>query len=167
MLTGHGIEETSKGVCFCKYSTVGLQVVFRDTRVIHPQPQRLVTDELDRPDSLINGSILLFAPTQLVFIDQHGRLLAFLLFLHVLFHCGQNLSIERTIVLFSCLSHLFQQMSRKPDGERLLIIFHSCIVALSCSYVKWLGSLCPSPKKGRPIHPPLERRGLSGLFTVN
>jgi hypothetical protein len=45
-------------------------------------------------------------------------------------------------------------MSGKPDGERLLIILHSCIVALSCNYVKWLGPLCPSPKKGRPIHPP-------------
>lgn len=79
-LTGHGIEETSKGVCFGKYSTVGLQVVFRDTRVIHPQPQRLVTDELDRPDSLINSSIVFLAAIQLVLIDQHMLLIPRLFF---------------------------------------------------------------------------------------
>src|SRR4029434_10705815 len=58
----------------------------------------------------------------------------------------QNFSIQRSIVLFSYLSHLFQQMNRKPDSKRLLIVFHSYILSLYCNYVNGHGyhpHLCP------------------------
>jgi hypothetical protein len=161
-LTGHGIEKTSKGVFIGQDSTVGLQVVFRDGRRIHPQPQRLVTDELDRPDSLIDGSILLFASTQLVLIDQHVCLTAFLLlFLDMLFNGSQDLPIQGSIVLFSYLSYLFQQMSREPDIERLDIIFHMASIALywllvkrgKRDYVARLRGPVPLSQRGRAIHP--------------
>jgi len=75
--------------------------------------------------------------TRMQSVDIHGLhdcLLAFLLFLDMLFHGSENLSIERPIVLFCNLSHLFQQMSRKPDGESLDIIFHETIITPNCNY---------------------------------
>ncbi len=77
-------------------------------------------------------------------VDIHGIhscLLAFLLFLDMLFHGSENLSIERPIVLFCNLSHLFQQMSRKPDGESLDIFFHETIITPNCNYRQGLEAL--------------------------
>jgi hypothetical protein len=76
----------------------------------------------------------------------HRCLLAFLLSLDVLLDGSQNLSIERSIILFCYLSYLFQQILRKPDGERLDLIFHATILPLFWLHVKWLGPLFPSPK---------------------
>src|SRR5271157_3511744 len=62
-LTSLGVELSSKGIFFSEYSTVGLQVVFGDFLAVHPQPQAFVTDKLGSANSLIDGGILLLAPT--------------------------------------------------------------------------------------------------------
>src|SRR5437763_7084848 len=58
------------------------------------------------------------------------RSFAFLLLLDMLFYRGQDLSIERAIVLFCYLSYLFQQMSRKPNSKRFYVVFHVVILTL-------------------------------------
>jgi hypothetical protein len=161
-LTSLSTELPGKGIFLSKNFTVGLQVVFGDILTVHPQSQRFVADELDNADGLVNGGILLFVSIHLILIDQHALLLAFLLLLNMIFHRCQDLSIERLIVQFGCLSHLLQQTSRKPNGECLLIIFHSSIVVANCNYIKRVGSLCFAPafvaplpfsRRGRAIHP--------------
>ena len=155
-LTSLGIESRSKREFFGKYCTVGLQVVFRDMITIHPQAQALVTDELSNAYRLFNGSKLFLAPIQLVLVDQHVRLLAFLLFLDMLLYGSQDLSIERAIVLFGYLSYLFQQMLREPDGERFDIVFHVTILSLTWLHVK-RGILCSRTLPTQP-HLPLSKR---------
>ncbi len=46
-LTGLRVELSRKGGLFGKDCTIGLQVVFGGTTLVHPQAQRLVADELD------------------------------------------------------------------------------------------------------------------------
>jgi hypothetical protein len=46
-------------VLFCKDSTVGLQVVLRDARLIHPQTQAFVANELGGTNGLFDGSKLI------------------------------------------------------------------------------------------------------------
>lgn len=93
-------------------------------------------------------------------VDMHGMhscLLALLLFLDMLFHGSQNLSIEGPIMLFRYLFHLFQQMSRKPNGERLCLVFHAVIVASNCNYVK---------RRVPLSSPPLQRDGTPRAFLL-
>ena len=72
------------------------------------------------------------------------HLLAFLLSLEMFLNSRQNLAIERTIVLFGCLTYLFQQTSRKPDRERFDFFFHATIISLSRLHVKRSGAFIPS-----------------------
>jgi hypothetical protein len=105
-LTSHGIEATSMGVFLGQYFTVGLQVVFRGSWIVHPQTQAFIANELGSPNSLLDGGILLFAATQFVLVDQHAGLLAFLLLLDMLFYRCQDLPIQGSIILFGYLSYL-------------------------------------------------------------
>ena len=97
---------------------------------------------LSKDDSLLIGRVepVLVRPPDLL---AHG-LSALSLFLDMLFHGRQYLSIERPIVLLSGLLHPFQQMYRKPDGKSFHVVFHATIVASSCNYIKRIG---PSPKQ--------------------
>ena len=79
-LTGHGIESRGEGVFLGKHFAVSIQVVLVGPWIVHPQVQAFVTDELDGPNGLIDGSILLLAPIQLVFVDQHCHFLIYVLF---------------------------------------------------------------------------------------
>lgn len=162
-LTGHGIEAGGERIFLGKYSTVGLQVVLRDAIPIHPQAQALVTDELGSMDSLFDGGKLLLAPIQLVLVDQHALLLAFLLSFDMLLYGSQDLSIERAVVLFSHLSYLFQQMLREPDSERLNLIFHATILSLTWLHVNRLRYPCAqAPKKVGPFIPRMNDGGFLG-----
>jgi hypothetical protein len=58
---------------------VALQIILVDAPFIHPQTQALVPDELDDPDSVINGLILLCAPIELVLLNKHPLALLSLL----------------------------------------------------------------------------------------
>jgi|GEM_PF-812811 len=164
-LTSLGVESAGKGVCFCQHSTVGLQVVFGDTLAIHPQAYAFVADELHHAYRFFNGSTLFLIAIDFILVDQHVYLLVFLLLFDMLFKSCQYLTIEGTIILLCGFLHQFQQMSRNSNGERFHIIFHTTILSPIWLYVKRVGPLCPSPKKGRPtvpplgVHPPLERRG--------
>ena len=107
---------------------------------------------LSKDDSLLIGRVepVLVRPPDLL---AHG-LFALSLFLEMLFHGRQDLSIERPIVLLSNLFHLFQQRDRKPDGKSFHVVFHATIVASSCNYIKRLGPLGPSPKQGTRLISP-------------
>ena len=83
----------------------------------------------------------------------HSCLLAFLLSFDMFLDGSQDLSVERPIVLSCHLSYLFQQISRKPDGEGFDLVFHTTILSLSWLHFKGLGPLCPSLRKGRRFHP--------------
>jgi hypothetical protein len=88
-------------------------------------------DEADTPEGLCKNALLFVGRRELIFVGSlrlaHG-LFDLALFLDMLLESSQNLSIERPIVLFSCLPHLFQKMSGKSDSKRLLTIFQSCIL---------------------------------------
>src|SRR5258708_37552965 len=71
-LTSHRVEATSKGGVLSKHFAVGLQVVFGCTRIVHPQPQAFVADELDSANGFVDSGELFLAPVQLVLVDQHA-----------------------------------------------------------------------------------------------
>jgi hypothetical protein len=106
---------------------------------------------LSKDDSLLIGRVepVLVRPPDLL---AHG-LFALSLFLEMLFHGCQDLSIERPIVLFSSLFHLFQQMDRKPDGKSFHVVFHATIVASICNCIKRPGPCAPAPNKERAFYP--------------
>lgn len=162
-LTSLGIESRGKRALLGKHSTIGLQVVFGGATLVHPQAQRLIADELNKTDGFINSRVLLLGTTQLVLVDQHVRLLAFLLFLDMLFYCCQDLSIQGSIVLLGYLSYLFQQMRREPDGERFYIVFHVASMTLNQLYVNRHSTPVPKPpRKERPFIPRLKDGGFLG-----
>ena len=106
---------------------------------------------LSKDDSLLIGRVepVLVCPPDLV---AHG-LFALSLFLDMLFHGRQDLSIERAIVLLSSLFHLLQQMYRKPDGKSFHVVFHATILVSIRNYVKRLGPFAPAPNKERAFYP--------------
>lgn len=106
---------------------------------------------LSKDDSLLISRVepVLVRPPDLL---AHG-LFALSLFLDMLFHGCQDLSIERPIVLLSSRFHLFQQMYRKPDGKSFHVVFHATIVASSCNYVKRQGPCAQAPNKERALYP--------------
>jgi hypothetical protein len=113
-------------------------------------------------NGLFDGGKLRLCAIQLVLVDQHTRLLAFLLFLDMLFYRCQNFPIQGSVVLFGNLSYLFQQMGGESDAKRLCVIFHKSIMALNWTYVKRVGPRATSPQT-RDAHsfPPIIRMGLS------
>src|SRR2546426_486496 len=72
-LTSLGIERRGKRVFFGEYCTIHLKVILGGV-FIHPFAQALVSDELNDAKRFINGSILLFVASYLVFIDEHVSL---------------------------------------------------------------------------------------------
>jgi hypothetical protein len=73
-------------------------------------------------------------------------LLAFLVFLDMLFHCGQDLPIQRAIIAFCNLFQLLQDMSGKPQGECFSIAFHSTIIQSIWLNVNRLRYTLPQPQ---------------------
>lgn len=121
-------------------------------------------------DRLLNRLILLLATTQLVLVDQHMCLFAFLLmFLDMLFKSCQDLSIERAVILPRYFLHLFQDVNREADRKRSSFFIHTSIVHLNRTYVKGgkifvlSHAVCTAPssplQKGRTIHPPRYQDG--------
>lgn len=78
-LTGLRVETGGKGILVCEDRTVALQIIPVDAPGIHPQAQALVPDELDDPDSVINGLIVLGTPIELVLLNKHPLALPLLL----------------------------------------------------------------------------------------
>ncbi len=106
---------------------------------------------LSKDDSLLIGRVepILVRPPDLL---AHG-LLALSLFLDMLFHGRQDLSIERPIVLLSSLFQLFQQLYRKPDGKSFYVVFHATVIASNYNYVKRLVPCAEAPNKERAFYP--------------
>ena len=71
-LTRLRIEQRDKRVLASQLSTIALQVVLRDTSLIHPFAQTLIADKLGDADCLINGGVLLLITRQAVLVDQQG-----------------------------------------------------------------------------------------------
>src|SRR5437763_15351213 len=90
------------------------------------------------------------------------RSFAFLLLLDMLFYRGQDLSIERAIVLFCYLSYLFQQMSRKPNSKRFYVVFHVVILTLIWLHIKGLDPCAQAPNKERAFYPRGSSQGFYG-----
>jgi len=86
------------------------------------------------------------------------------LFLDVLSNGSQNLAIERAIMLFGDCSYLLQQGSREPNGQRLYLIFHVAILALTWLHVKGIAPV-PKPRKRNAASIPVaEARGFTRRF---
>ncbi len=73
----------------------------------------------------------------------------------MLFYRGQDFSIERAIIAFCNLFHLFQELNGKPDRERFCYFFFllTAILQLIWLYAKRLEPQCPALKQGTAIHP--------------
>ncbi len=54
-----------------KLRAIALHIILGDALLIHPQAQALIADELDHPNSFINGGILPLGASHLVFVDEH------------------------------------------------------------------------------------------------
>lgn len=67
------VEPPGKGVLAGQLGAEALEVVLAGSTHLHPEVQRLVANELDDANSLLNSGILLLRPVQLVFIAQHSR----------------------------------------------------------------------------------------------
>jgi hypothetical protein len=96
--------------------------------------QSPIVDKADTSEHLSKDDTLLISGIEPILIGPlriAHCLFAFVLFLDMRFYYRQDLSIEGAIVLLGYLSYLFQQMSRKPDGESLYIIFHVAIITLN------------------------------------
>jgi len=92
-----------------------------------------IIDEAAAPERLRKETLLFIGRIEPILVRPLGLthcLFAFLLLLDMLFYRGQDLSIERAIVLFCYLSYLFQQMSRKPNGKRFYVVFHAVVLTL-------------------------------------
>lgn len=101
--------------------------------------QTPVVDKADTAERLSKKDALLTSRIEPILVCPLAhRLCALSLFLDVLLHRCENFSIERAIMLFSSLFHLFQQMSRKPNGESFHVVFHVTIVTPTCNYIKCL-----------------------------
>jgi hypothetical protein len=91
-----------------------------------------IVDKADTPKRLSKAASLLIGRVEPVLVRPPDllahSLFALSLFLEMLFHGRQDLSIERAIVLLSSLFHLFQQMYRKPNGKSFHVDFHATIV---------------------------------------
>ena len=70
-LTGLGVEQRGKRVLFGENGAIALQIVSRDTTLIHPFSQAFVPNELSDLYRLVNGGILLMGTSYLVLVDQH------------------------------------------------------------------------------------------------
>jgi hypothetical protein len=84
-------------------------------------------------------------------VDTYGLhccLSALLLLLDMRFQGSEHFSIERSIVLFGNLSHLFQQVRRKTNGESLDSFFHETIMTSNCNYCQGRVAFIPPPKRG-------------------
>jgi hypothetical protein len=94
----------------------------------------------------------------------HG-LVALSLFLDILFNGGQNLAIERTIMLFGYRSYLLQQLSRKPDGKRFDIVFHVAILTSNRLHVNGERTPVPKPQTRNGAYIPVAKaRGFTRRF---
>src|SRR6266576_6788458 len=71
-LSGLGVETTGKGVLFCQNSAIGLQVVLRDVRPIHPQTYAFVADELHNAYRFFDGLELFLGAIKFVLVDQNA-----------------------------------------------------------------------------------------------
>src|SRR5712691_3460200 len=116
-----------------------------------------IVDKADTPKRLSKADPLLIGREEPVLVRPPVFVppahFALCLFLEMLFHGRQDLSIERAIVLLSSLFHLLQQMYRKPDGKSFHVVFHATIVASNCNYVKRLDPCAPAPNKERAFYP--------------
>src|SRR5437588_472841 len=71
-LSGLGVEATGKGIVFCQDSAIGLQVVLRDVRPIHPQTKAFVADELGSTNGFFDGLELFLGAIKLILVDQRA-----------------------------------------------------------------------------------------------
>ena len=76
-MPGLGIEPAGKWKFLRKLGTQGLQVVLARPARVHPEAERLVPDELDDADGLLDGGILRLCSVYLVLVDQHRSCAAF------------------------------------------------------------------------------------------
>lgn len=127
------------GLCLCPQQGHWLLV----PRLIHPG--LLVRFHAEVPD-LGRFHLSRFQATKqsrgkmLKLVDAH-RLHSLLVSFDMLFQCGQHLSTQRAVVSFGNLFHLFQDGSRKADGERFGCFFsitHASIIQQKWVHVKWL-----------------------------
>src|SRR6266567_4950325 len=79
-LTGLGVEQRGKRVLFGENGTIALQIVSRDTTLIHPFSQAFVPDELGDLDGLVHGCVLLWCASDFVLVDQQEPLASSFLF---------------------------------------------------------------------------------------
>ena len=70
-LPGLGVEPAGKGERFGKLGAQALQVVLAGAAHLHPEPERLVPDELDDAHGLLDGGLLRLCSIYLVFVDEH------------------------------------------------------------------------------------------------
>ena len=66
----------------------------------------------------------------------------------MLFYRGQDFSVERAMIAFCHLFHLFQEVSGKPDRESFCYFFflHTAVLQLIWLYVKRLEPQYPALK---------------------
>jgi hypothetical protein len=104
--------------------------------------QAPIVDKADTAERLSKHDSLLFSRIESILVcplDLLAHCLCALsLFLDVFFHSCENFSVERAIVLFSNLFHLFQQMDGEPNGKSFPAVFHATIVTSNCNYIKQL-----------------------------
>ena len=67
-----GVELASEGELPGKVSAKALEVVLGGAAHLHPEPERLVPDELDDADGLLDGGLLCLCSVYLVFVDEHS-----------------------------------------------------------------------------------------------
>ncbi len=122
-----------------------------------------VVDEATTSERLRKDTLLFVGPVEPICVRslRLAHLLAFLISLDMLFHRGQDLSIERPIVLFCDFLHLLQYANREPDGERFccfLFFFHTAIIRLNWACVYRHRT---PPQKERAFYPMPKARGFT------
>jgi hypothetical protein len=141
-----------------------LEVILGDTPLLHPQAQALIPDELDDPDSVINGLILLFASIELVLLNKHPlALLSFLCYTDNTAICSvrqEGKQMKRTN--FYLTEKQVERLHQRAEKEGLAV--SELIRRAIDAFLAWddpTYTPVPTPPIRNGFHPPLERRGLS------
>jgi hypothetical protein len=116
-----------------------------------------IVDKADTPERLSKNDFLLISRIEPELVCPLAHcLFPFRISFDMLFHRGQDLSIERPIVLFCDFLHLLQYANREPDGERLccfLFFFHTAIIRLNWACIYRNRTLAQAPQKERAFYP--------------
>ena len=171
LLYGNGRDRSQPRILFLEIREHGSKVVVGEALsmlkigcfTVRETP---VVDKADTSERLSKNAFLLIGRIEPEFVGPPGllahELLALSLFLDVLSNGSQNFAIERAIILFGDRSYLFQQGSRKSNGQRLYLIFHVAILTLIWLHVK---GIAPHPKpqtRNGPSLPIAEASGFTG-----